>query len=382
MVRSLSLDSLAAVPLALDRQVLAELVSAAERGTFAASPRQPADPRTQGIVAIIPIHGAIERRSSLLGELFGSSSIEGLRASIRGALADPEVRGIVLSIDSPGGSVAGVTELAAEIREARRTKPILAHVDTAAASAAYWLGSQADELVVTPSGQVGSVGVYAVHMDVSEALEAEGVRVTIISAGEHKVEGNEFEPLTDEAKAAMQERVDAFYAQFVGDVAKGRGVSVEKVRAEYGQGRMLLAQDALKAGMVDAVDTLDGALRRVARMARGSMAAEGEPVDEPRPFLDRITALREDTEAVIAHARVRMDLRAKEGRPGLSDTAVASLRSIRDAINALLPVEPVAANPPVVEPPHVPAVTASAGPVIRFRSRDEWMQYLDERTQA
>jgi signal peptide peptidase SppA len=387
--RTLTIDSLAAQPWALDRSVLAELVAAAERGTYAAISRPPAEPRTQGVVAVIPIHGAIERRSSFLGELFGSASLESLRAQLRGALADPEVRGIVLSVDSPGGTAAGVQELAAEIRAARGTKPILAHVDITAASAAYWLATQADEVVVTPSGQVGSVGAYAIHEDVSAALDKAGIKITIVSAGEHKVEGNEFEPLTDEARQAIQERVDAVYEQFVADVARGRNTTSAKVKADYGKGRMLLANDALAAGMVDAIDTLDGAIRRVARLARANgIAAEATgAADEPAPFLDRISALAADTEALVHHARVRIDLRAKEGRPGLSPTAVASLRAIRDAISALPLDEPVADQPPAADPPPVAPeppvpvvpVAASAAPATpRFRSDADWLRFLQE----
>jgi signal peptide peptidase SppA len=377
----LTLDSLAAAPWALDRSVLAEWVGIAERGgAVAAAPSTaPAQPRTQGVVAIIPIHGAIERRSSFLGELFGSTSIEALRASIRGAVADPDVKGIVLSIDSPGGAVAGVTELAAEIREARRYKPVIAHADTVAASAAYWLGSQADEFVVTPSGQVGSVGVYAVHQDISGALAAEGVSITIISAGDHKVDGNEFEPLSDEARGEMQSRVDSFYGQFVDDIAKGRGVSPETVRKDYGQGRMLLAKEALAAGIVDAVDTLDGTLRRVARAARASMAAADLKPDihadeDPLPLRARLADLVADTEAIVAHVSARAELRAKEGRRTVSTPIEASLRTIRDAIDALLPVEPPAAPPVAVEPP--PA--APAAPVTpRFGSRAEFVKFME-----
>lgn len=389
MDRTLSINSLVAEQWTLEGRVLAELVATAERGTYAAVNRPVAEPRTQGVVAVIPVHGAIERRSSFLGELFGSASIESLRAALRAALADPEVRGIVLSVDSPGGTAAGVQELAAEIREARRVKPILAHVDTTAASAAYWLATQADEVVVTPSGQVGSVDVYAVHEDISGALDQAGVKVTIVSAGDYKVEGNEFEPLTDEARAAIQARVDAVYEQFVDDVAKGRGTTAATVKSDFGQGRMLLAKDALAAGMVDAIDTLDGAVRRIARLARASgIAAEDE---RPAPFASRLDDLVADSLVIENHVAARAVIRSGEGRPALSVNQFARVREARDALDRILALEPASGEPPAGSPP-VPA--ADAPPVVvpalaarvaapapaspRFRSDKEWLRFLQE----
>lgn len=379
LVRSLSLESLAAAPWALDRSVLAELVSGAERGNFAALPRAAAEPRTQGVVAVLPIHGAIERRSSLLGELFGGSSIESLRAGLRAALADPDVRGIVLSIDSPGGTAAGVLELGAEIREARRTKPILAHVDTTAASAAYWLAAQANEVVVTPSGQVGSIGVYAIHQDISGALEGEGIRTSIISAGEHKVDGNEFEPLSDAARTEMQRRVDVIYDQFVSEVAKGRGTTAAAVLADYGKGRLLLASEALAAGMVDAVDTLDGALRRVARLARShGLAAEA---DAPPAFASRLDDMVADAAVIETHVTARARLRAEEGRAALSTTQFARVRDAYDALGRVLALEPATGESPAGSPqvaaPEPPVVPAPKPATPRFAARTDFLDFLE-----
>ena len=189
---------------------------------------------------MIPVYGVIEHRSDWMMEMFGGVSVDGLREALRAELDDPAVRAVVLDIDSPGGSIAGVTELAAEIRAARGgAKPIVAVANTLAASAAYWLASQADQVSVTPSGHVGSIGVYAIHQDVSKMMDEMGVTMTIISAGEHKTEGNEFEPLSDEARADIQARVDASYQQFLSDVAEGRKVTTGQVEADYGGGRVL-----------------------------------------------------------------------------------------------------------------------------------------------
>jgi signal peptide peptidase SppA len=145
-------------------------------------------------------------------------------------------------------------------------------VDTLAASAAYWIASQADEIVVTPSGDVGSIGVLVMHDDVSKAEEMAGFKTTVISAGKYKAEGHPFEPLSDEARGELQKLVDDVYAMFVADVAQGRGTTAEAVRSGYGQGRLQLANDAVASGLADRVDTIDSTLEQL-----GAVAVTNEP---------------------------------------------------------------------------------------------------------
>ena len=232
------------------------------RDRIGAGPR--VTPKTPGVVALIPIYGVVAHRMNMVQDISGpgGTSIEKLTATFRQALNDPNVKAIVFDVDSPGGAVDGVPELADEIYSARGQKKIVAVANTMAASAAYWLASAASELVVTPSGAVGSIGVWGAHEDWSQALEKEGVKVTLISAGKYKTEGNPYQPLSDEAKAALQADVDHFYSMFVKAVAKNRGVAQEKVGDGYGQGRMVMASLAAKQGMVDGVATLDETLAR------------------------------------------------------------------------------------------------------------------------
>ena len=385
-VPALTLDGLAAAPWALERAVLAELVQYAQSGEqITAAARQPKPARNSGAIAVIPIHGVIEHRSSFLLDLMGGTSVEEIRGQLRQAVADPQFSAIVLDIDSPGGGVAGITELATEIRNARASKRIVAVANTTAASAAYWLASQAHQVLVTPSGQVGSVGVFAVHYDASAAYEAAGVKPTIISAGERKADGNEFEPLTDAARSEMQARVDAFYTAFVNDVAKGRGITAQKVRDDYGQGAVLLAPDALKAGLVDGIATLEQSLSLAARpLAPNARAEDGTPAPEEidLPFRSRVEQAADELAALVEHAEVRARLRAKEGRPAFSDHTEASLRSIRDALTALLADEPpVAAAPSPPVEPVAPAAPVTAAPAA-FPARSEqeraefWERYI------
>lgn len=206
---------------------------------------------SQGMVAVIPVQGTLSARG------YGVP-MDRLRNSIRGAVNNPDVSAIVLDMDTPGGTVAGTPETAAAIREAAQQKKIIAVSNTLSASAGYWLGAQASEFVVSPSADVGSIGVFAMHLDVSKALESLGVSPTMIvsSGSPYKVEGNPFAPLSDEARAYQQARVDESYDQFVRDVAQGRGTSLTNVRENFGQGRVMGADKAVALGMADRVATI------------------------------------------------------------------------------------------------------------------------------
>lgn len=209
-------------------------------------------------VAVIPVYGVITQKVRWIG-----SSTEEISANIRNAIADSSVKAIVLDVNSPGGTVSGVEEVALEIAEARNSKPVIAVVNTLAASAAYWIASQASEIWVSPSGEAGSIGVYMIHADYSEALKKEGIAINMIHAGRYKIEGNPYEPLSEEARGQMQSEVDGFYEMFVGAVSRGRSVSSTTVKSDFGEGRMFQAFDAVKAGLADKVGTLSEALREL-----------------------------------------------------------------------------------------------------------------------
>lgn len=219
---------------------------------------------TRGGVRIVPLTGIITPTGGFLARLFGlGGGLQEFRASMRDALDDDDISAIVIHVDSPGGRSALVAEVAAEVRAMRGRKPIVAVASTLAASAAYWIASQADEVVITPSGFAGSIGVVATHEDISKLEEQLGIKTTLIYAGEFKVEGNPFEPLSDEARAAIQAEVDITYDRFVSDVAAGRGASTDDVRAGYGEGRVLSAERALDAGLVDRIETIDETVQRL-----------------------------------------------------------------------------------------------------------------------
>jgi signal peptide peptidase SppA len=219
----------------------------------------------RSVIQVIRIYGAIVPRANQINICDGGTSTERVSQALREANADDTVHSILLDIDSPGGSVYGVMELAAEIRGS--AKPVTAIANSLAASAGYWLGSAAGEFYVTPGGEVGSIGVWMAHEDWSKALEELGIKTTLISSGKYKTEGNPYEPLGKDSKAFLQSRTDDYYGAFTRDVAKGRKVSVEKVRGGMGQGRVLGAAQAKAENMVDGVMTFDEVVRHMSRNA-------------------------------------------------------------------------------------------------------------------
>ena len=244
------------------------------RARLGDDPPERAEASQKGAVAVVPLRGVIAHRMGSMDEMSGGTSVERFQVMFRAALNSEGIAAILLDVDSPGGTIPGVMEMAAEVLAARGKKPIIAHANSIMASAAYWLASAADQIVATPSGLVGSIGVFTVHEDLSKLLEQEGVKVSLISAGKFKTEGNPFEPLTDEGRAFLQGRVDEAYDQFVKAVAKGRSVAPTDVRKGFGEGRALPAKDALAAGLIDKIGTFDETVARL--LPRKSSGARAE----------------------------------------------------------------------------------------------------------
>lgn len=252
-----------------------EIVQVIGGAPQAATVRRAAAASSQG-VAVLPLYGVVAHRAHMVANVSGpgGTSTEIFGRNLRAALADDQVGAILLDVDSPGGSVAGTPELVDLIYQSRgQGKPIVASANALAASAAYWIASAADEFVVTPSGSVGSIGVLAAHEDRSEEAAKAGRKVTYVTAGKYKAEGNPHEPLGDEARAEVQRMVDHAYGVMVDSIARNRGVSAQVVREQYGEGRVFHAKQALAAGMVDRVETFDETLARLASPRRRSRIA-------------------------------------------------------------------------------------------------------------
>jgi signal peptide peptidase SppA len=240
----------------------------AERIAAALSERRTSDIRAGTAVAVIPVMGVIHQRANIMTETSGGVTTERLSAMFKRAMADPEVGSVLLHIDSPGGAAHGLGEFADLVYSARDVKPVVALIDGYGASAAYWIASAAAEIIVTPSSETGSIGCVMAHVDVSGFEEMEGVKTTLIYAGENKVVANPYAPLSEEDRQVLQAEVDDFNGMFVSGVARNRGVSRAKVDSEFGQGLLFRAKEAVRLGLADRVGTVDDGVARAASLAR------------------------------------------------------------------------------------------------------------------
>ena len=229
--------------------------------------RRPMYRLTQGGVAIVPIVGTLVNRGAFVGDDgSGAVSYEGLSVQIAAALGDHRVQGILLDIDSPGGEANGMAALADMIRTASESRPIWAFVNDIAASAAYGIAAQATEIIISETSVVGSIGVFMVHMDVSREMEKRGRKITLISAGAHKVDGNPFEPLSDSVMADLKHEVDLYYDAFVKSVGAGRP-SLGEAGARATEARISIGAEALQNGLADRIGSFPEAISQLA-MAR------------------------------------------------------------------------------------------------------------------
>jgi capsid assembly protease len=216
----------------------------------------------QGGIAVLAIDGVIAPKANLFTRVSGGASAQMLTRQVESAIADPRVRGMVLAIDSPGGSVFGTPEFAAAIRELSAIKPIVSVSEATMASAAYWFGSAANAVYVSgPTVQVGSVGVVATH---NYSPKAAGSQLTEITAGRYKRIATDAAPLTEEGKAYLQAQVDHIYSVFVDAVAQHRGTTADAVLEHMADGRVFIGQQAIDAGLVDGVATVDAIVEQLA----------------------------------------------------------------------------------------------------------------------
>lgn len=220
-------------------------------------------------IAIIEATGTMVHRGAWLGNSSGETSYEGLAAQFEAAAADGSVRGIAAEIDTFGGQAAGAFDLADLIRSARAAKPVWAFVAESALSAGYAMASQADRIILPRTGEVGSIGVVAMHVDYSERLAEDGIAVTLIHAGAHKVDGNPFEPLPDPVREQMQAECSRLREIFAETVAAGRGNRLSQEAALATEARVYSGEQAVEAGLADEVSDLRSAFSAFAAKVNG-----------------------------------------------------------------------------------------------------------------
>ena len=212
-------------------------------------------------VATISIKGPLNNEEGFWNELFGMTGYPEIRSALLDAASDPAVSSILLDIDSGGGAVSGVADTANLIRMVNdNVKPVTTFTDGTMASAAYWLGSSAGNVLAGRTALVGSIGVISTHMERSAQLKADGIGVTVVRAGKYKALANSVEPLSAEGKAQIQQAVDASYTVFVEHVAEMRNTTYAVADQGMAQGQEFIGEAALKAGLVDSITTFDAVI--------------------------------------------------------------------------------------------------------------------------
>lgn len=257
------------------RAPVADAAAAAVAGGFggelmAAASSQGGSPG--GGIAVIPVFGAIVEWGYQIDICDGGASARQLARALGDAEADPSISQVLLVFNSPGGSVYGIQECADVINRVKATKPVVGVAQSLAASGGYWLLSQCTEAYCTPGGEVGSIGVYSGYENISKALAAAGVDVELFSAGKFKTELSPFnqDGLSDEARTYQQQRTQDYYGAFTKAVAKGRGAPIDAVRNGMGEGRVLGADAALAANMIDGVMPMEDVLKKMQRGAKST----------------------------------------------------------------------------------------------------------------
>lgn len=221
----------------------------------AAKDQERENPRVavDGGVGILSLYGPVFPKANLMTELSGATSLETFANDFRQVVEDDLVKQVIIDFNTPGGNSDMVMETGQIIREARSVKPIYGIANTTSASAGLWLLSQTSKAYATPSGRVGSLGVYVAHEDRTGEDAQLGRKITIVSAGDYKSSLDPHEPLSEEGKAYLKETVEELHTEFINEVAAGRGLDPEFVRENFGKGKLLSPTKAKEVGMIDGV---------------------------------------------------------------------------------------------------------------------------------
>lgn len=258
-----------------------------------------------------------------------------IEKALERGLADPEVKGIALISDSPGGMVAGCFECAEKIYEARGQKPIRAYASDSAYSAAYMTVSAGDSVTVSKSGGVGSIGVVLAHVEYSKMLEKEGITVTLLHEGKHKVDGNPYEELSDTAKTRLQSRLKKMYAQFTSSVARNRNLDEKVVR-----GTEALTYDAEEGIEIKLADKI-GALEEELALFANEVAETG---DQNMALQPNVTGKKPGTEEENPGAFTQDDVNAADAA-GYSRGLAEGTTAERTRISGILALEEAKERP-------------------------------------
>ena len=296
---------------------------------------------TDAGIAVIEVSGSLVNRASGMDAQSGLTSYEQLGNEILEAATDPQVRGVLLRLDSYGGEANGAWDVASLIEEAARMKPVWAAVDDWALSAGYLLASAADRIWVTRTGGVGSVGIIAMHLDQSGWDAANGLRYTTIFAGDRKNDFNPHEPLSEGARSVLVAEVDRLYGMFVDAVARRRSLSAAAVRAT--QAGILYGEDSVAQGFADRVGTFRDALTAMTDLLSkpkftkgGTTVSETIQAATSPPVLDLAAVEAQAREQGYAEAAEIVVLCSIAGRPSLAGDFISRHLSAADVRKELL----------------------------------------------
>lgn len=294
----------------------------------------------QGGVAILPIDGVIGKKMNLFTRISGGVSTDLVGREFDRAMADPQVKSIILAIDSPGGTIDGTPNLAEKVFRARgQGKEIVAFTDGTMASAAYWIGSAADAVYASnETNVVGSIGVVTSHTDYSRAEEQSGLKTTEIYAGKYKRIASEHAPLSDEGRAYIQSLVDHSYSVFVDAVAKHRSTTAEDVLNRMADGKIHKGSQAINAGLVDGVATMDELIAMMQKKDephKPRMAGSASVNPKSQENAMNIEILKAEhpelVQAIIAEAQATMAEAVETARVTGATAERARIQAVEDA---------------------------------------------------
>jgi len=317
--------------------VLGPRLGLAETGIQAAVPMPKAKPWSVPGIAVIPVYGTLVKRTVGLEAASGLTSYTELTDTIDAAMDDPDVDGIMLDIDSPGGEASGVFELAEHIRQCATIKPVWAHANDSAFSAAYALAASAQRLTLSQTSGVGSIGVIALHIDQSQHDAKEGLTYTAVYAGEHKNDLSPHAPLSESAHQSLQSEVDRLYSLFVTQVAHMRGLYATAIKAT--EAGLFFGEDAIKAKLADDVSTFDQALSAFNEHLAATQRLNRQPrASPPRAQQNRLPQLSQSQEFTMHETELN------------TDTPVAL--AVSEPVATTESLEPYATGPTLTINPH------------------------------
>lgn len=298
-----------------------------------------------GGVAVIPIIGTLVQRGSWLDAASGLTSYGMITDQFMAAMADPDVKHILLDADSPGGEVHGVFDATDMIYQARGEKPITAMINEQCFSACYALASAADRIIIPRTGGAGSIGVIAAHVDHSKANEMDGLKVTTVFAGARKNDFNSDEPLSDEALQVLREHVDETCALFVDTVARNTGLSTKAVRDT--QAGLFYGKSAVKAGLATKVQSYNDTLLELTSQPSTNRSQISMSTPTPKPAAAA-------KPAIITNAQ--QDEPTDPPAPAETDAPAVTDQPAGD------PPAPVVTDPTADDPPPAPAADPAPDP--------------------